>query len=122
MHMGAVLASNLKQPSSFASMACPLRVLGTPMPSVMAYAIAPVIAQLMWHGMSSSASIFAYAGVSALVARSVARWEPADIEIVPIFSGSKPFSLAAALTMRTARWPSSHALWWIGSPFGRGVR
>ena len=103
MHIGAVFSSNLKIESSFASTAWPLRVLGTPIPSVTAYAIAPVIAQLMWHGTSSSSSTFSYAGVRALVASSVARWEPADIEMVPIFSGSKPRFAASERTILTAR-------------------
>ena len=110
MHIGAVFASNLKQSSSLASTDCPLRVFGTPMPSVIAYAIAPVIAQFRWHGMSSTASTFSYAGVSALVASSAARWEPADIEIVPIFSASYPRLAACERTSLTARWPSSHAV------------
>ena len=38
----------------------------------------------------SSSSTGAYAGVSELVASSVARCEPADIEIVPMRSGRKP--------------------------------
>ena len=58
MHIGAVFSSNLKIESSLASTACPLRVLGVPIPSVTAYAIAPVIAQLRWHGTSSSSSTF----------------------------------------------------------------
>ena len=42
--------------------------------------------------------------------------------MVPILSGSKPRFAASERTILTARCPSSHALWWIGSPFGRGVR
>ena len=42
--------------------------------------------------------------------------------VAPIFVGSKPRFAACERTTRTARCRSSHADWWIGSPFGRGVR
>ena len=69
------------------------------------------MAQLMWQGVSSTLSMRAYAGVCELVASRSARCEPADMEITPIFSGSKPRFAASRRTRRTARWPSSQADW-----------
>ena len=54
MHMGAVLSSNLKQVSSVALVAFPTVVLGPVRPSDMPKAMAHVMAQLMWQGVSST--------------------------------------------------------------------
>ena len=62
------------------------------------------------------------AGVSELVASRRSVLPPAEMPVAPIFSGLKPCFAACDRTTRTARCTSSQADWWIGNPFGRGVR
>ena len=62
------------------------------------------------QGVSSSSSIFPYAGVMEEVAMSVARCDPDDIDITPILSGEKPRFWASERTTLTARCASCQAV------------
>ena len=120
--MGHVCASNFSSGTSFASGASPSRWLGEHSPSVRTYAGACGIAKRRLHGSRSISSTGSYAGVMELVASSSTSLAPADMPVAPILSGLNPRFVACERTTRTARWASSQADWWIGMPFGRGVR